>query len=67
MIMARFRTGKSLPCCWALLPNKKEETYQMMWDAILNKINKDGAEDHKPEKFSIDFEAASIKVLYFFH
>jgi hypothetical protein len=63
VIMARFNSGKALPCCWALLPNKSEDTYQLMWDAVIRKVNKDGAENHKPMLISVDFEAAVLKIL----
>ena len=58
-----FSTGKALPCCWAFLPNKKEETYQLMWDAIMKKVSKDGKEQIMPQCCSVDFESATIKIL----
>jgi hypothetical protein len=61
--MAKFTTGKGLPCCWAFLPNKTEETYHRMWECIMKKVDKDGMEQHQPIHFSVDFEAAMIKVL----
>jgi hypothetical protein len=56
VVMAMFSTGKALPCCWAFLPNKKEETYQLMWDVIMKKITKDGREMIIPQSVSVDFE-----------
>ena len=61
--MAKFGTGKGLPCCWCLLPNKKVNTYDQMWTCIMEKINMNGTEDFKPATISVDFEAASIKVV----
>ncbi len=61
--MARFNSGKALPCCWVLLPNKSEDTYQLMWDAVIRKVNKDGAQNHKLMLISVDFEAAVLKIL----
>jgi hypothetical protein len=63
VVMAMFSTGKALPCCWAFLPNKKEETYQIMWDVIMKKITKDGTEMIIPQSVSVDFESATIKIL----
>jgi hypothetical protein len=62
IIMAKFDSGKGLPCVWCLLPNKSEDAYQLMWDAILKKLNMDGT-THQPERVVIDFEAAVIKTL----
>jgi len=61
--MGKFATGKAIPCGWALLPNKKEETYMMMLDTIMWKVNREGREDYKPSAFSVDFEMAVIKLL----
>ncbi len=60
--MAKYNTGKGLPCGWALLPGKSEEVYQLMLDGIMTKINTDG-EVHKPQRIIVDFEAAVIKTL----
>jgi hypothetical protein len=61
--MAKFDKGKGLPCCWAFLPNKKEETYEKMWDCIMSKVDKNGTEQHQPAHLVIDFESAMIKNL----
>jgi len=61
--MGKFATGKAIPCGWSLLPNKKEESYAMMLDAIMRKVNRDGAENYKPNSFSVDFEMTVIKQL----
>ena len=37
VIMGKFATGKAIPCCWALLPNKSEESYQLLIDAVQRK------------------------------
>jgi hypothetical protein len=63
VIMCKFDTGKAIPCCWALLPNKTEDAYQLMMDAIMKKVNRDGLEDHKPSEFSVDFESTMIKII----
>ncbi len=44
-------------------PNKSEDAYQLMLDAVLRKINRDGREDFKPNTLSEDFESAVIKIL----
>jgi hypothetical protein len=38
--MCKFATGKAIPCCWALLPNKTEDAYQFLMDAVLKKANR---------------------------
>jgi hypothetical protein len=48
MIICKFATGKAIPCCWALLPNKSEDAYQLMLDAVLRKVNRDGRDYFKP-------------------
>jgi hypothetical protein len=63
VVMAIFSTGKALPCYWAFLPNKKEETYLRMWDVIMKKITKDGREMIIPQSVSVNFESATIKIL----
>jgi hypothetical protein len=44
-------------------PNKSEDAYQLMLDAVLRKINRDGREDFKPNTLSEDFESEVIKIL----
>lgn len=61
--MGKFATGKAIPCGWTLLPNKKEESYMLMFDAIMRKVNREGREDYKPSAFSVDFEMSVIKLL----
>jgi hypothetical protein len=63
MNMCKFSTGKSIPCCWALLPSKSEDTYQLMLGAVLRKVNRDGREDYKASILSVDFEIVAIKIL----
>jgi len=60
VIMGKFATGKAIPCGWSLLPNNKEESYMMMFDAIMLKVNREGREDFKPSAFSVDFEMSVI-------
>ena len=62
IIMAKFKTGKGLPCAWILLPCKNEEVYQLMFDSVLGKLNRDG-QNHCPRCIVIDFELAVIKTL----
>jgi hypothetical protein len=63
MNICKFSIGKSLPCCWALLPSKSEDAYQLMLDAVLRKVNRDGREEYKPSILSVDFEIVVIKIL----
>lgn len=60
--MAKFDTGKGLPCVWCLLPSKSEASYQLMWDTVLQKLNMDGS-SYQPQRVVVDFEAAVIKCL----
>ncbi len=62
IIMAKFYNGKGLPCVWCHLPNKSKDAYQLMWDAILKKLNVHGT-THQRERVVIDFEADVIKML----
>jgi hypothetical protein len=62
IIMAKFYNGKGLPCVWCHLPNKSEDALQLMWDAILKKLNMGGT-THQPERVVIDFEATVTKTL----
>ena len=60
--MGKFETGKGLPCGWALLPGKSSAVYTFLIDAVVEKLNSDGTA-HRPQRISLDFEAAMIKVL----
>jgi hypothetical protein len=40
--MGKFKTGKGLPCGFALLPGKSVEVYTIMVDALLRKVDADG-------------------------
>jgi hypothetical protein len=61
--MCKFATGKAIPCCWALLPNKTEDAYQLLMDAVLRKVTREGRDDFKPVTISVDFENTVLKVL----
>ena len=60
--MAKFESGKGLPCGWALLPGKSSEIYTFLIDKLVEKVNADGI-SHRPERICLDFEAAMLKVL----
>ena len=49
--------GYCLPCVYALLPNKSQETYKRMWGEIKNLI---GEEVGRERMCTMDFERASI-------
>jgi hypothetical protein len=59
--MAKYNTGKGLPCGWALLPGESEEVYQLMLDGIMTKINTDG-EVHKPQRIIVDLRQPSSRL-----
>jgi hypothetical protein len=40
--MCKFAPGKAIPCCRALLPNKSEDAYHLMSNAVLSKANREG-------------------------
>ena len=46
--------GTTLPCIYCLLPNKTEETYNVMWREVMNFVQ------HQPDDILTDFELASI-------
>lgn len=60
--MAKYKTGKGLPCGWALLPGKSAEVYQFVFDKLVELVDSDGTV-HQPQRLCLDFEAAVIKVL----
>jgi hypothetical protein len=61
--MCKSATEKATSCCWALLPNKSEDAYQLLMNAVLRKVNREGRDDYKPTTIYVDFENTVIKVL----
>ena len=57
IILGRSLTGKSVSCCYFLLPNKQFETYKMMFKSLRDK------DISPPRLFFCDFESAIIRAV----
>jgi len=53
--MGKFKTGKGLPCGYALLPGKSFEVYTFMLDAIVRKVDSDGNTYRDQLKYSVPY------------
>ena len=73
IIFAQMESGKVLPACFCLLPNKDKPTYTMMWTKIHQAV-----ESYSPSTLVLDMEPASadtflnifgqVKIIYcYFH
>lgn len=51
-------TGRVLPACFCLLPNKETDTYIRMWESVKFSLSDTG--EFAPEVLKVDFELASI-------
>jgi len=58
IISALASTGRVLPACYSLLPNKETETYIRLWNSIKFDLSDTG--DISPDVLKVDFELAAI-------
>jgi hypothetical protein len=58
MINALASTGRVLPVCYCLLPNKETDTYTRMWESIKFSLSDNG--QFTPDVLKVDFELAAI-------
>ena len=58
LISGLATTGRVLPACYCLLPNKETETYTRMWDSIKHGLSSSG--DFSPDVLKADFEMAAV-------
>ena len=58
LINALASTGRVLPACYCLLPNKDTESYSRMWESV--KFSLSNNNQFSPDVLKVDFELASI-------
>jgi hypothetical protein len=58
LINALASTGRVLPACYCLLPNKDTESYSRMWESV--KFSLSNNNQFSPDVLKVDFELAAI-------